>query len=233
MYRTGDLCRWRPDGTLEYIGRNDFQVKIRGFRIELGEIESRLQACEGVRDAVVIARDAPSGKRLIAYVVAREGADLSAQGLRDQLSRQLADVMLPSAFVALAALPMTPNGKLDRKALPPPDDSALAAHAYEAPDGEAEETLARIWSEILGVERVGRRDQFFELGGHSLTVVQLTLRIQDVFGVQVSAMDIFQNPVFADLSDLILTAQLGDCSPEELLAIEKALAAREEDVAHG
>lgn len=233
MYRTGDLCRWRADGTLEYIGRNDFQVKIRGFRIELGEIESRLQACDGVRDAVVVARDTAAGKRLVAYVVARDGAQLSVQGLRDQLSRQLAEVMVPSAFVALAALPMTPNGKLDRKALPPPDDGAMAAHAYEAPDGEAEEALARVWSELLGVERVGRRDQFFELGGHSLTVVQLTLRIHEVLGVQISAMDVFQNPIFADLSDLILTAQLGECSPEELLALEEALAAREEAVAHG
>ncbi|MBO9883275.1 non-ribosomal peptide synthetase [Xanthomonas sp. D-109] len=233
MYRTGDLCRWRLDGTLEYIGRNDFQVKIRGFRIELGEIESKLQACEGVRDAIVVARDTPAGKRLIAYVVAREGAELTAQGLRDQLSRQLADVMLPSAFVALAALPMTPNGKLDRKALPLPDDAALVAHAYEAPDGEAEQALAQIWSELLGVKRVGRRDQFFELGGHSLTVVQLTLRIQEIFGVHVSAMDIFQNPMFADLSELILTAQLGDCSLEELQALEEALNAGEKDMAHG
>jgi acyl carrier protein len=141
--------------------------------------------------------------------------------------------MLPAAFVAMSALPMTPNGKLDRKALPAPDDGALVSHAYESPEGEAEEALARIWSELLGMERVGRRDHFFELGGHSLTVVQTTLRIREVLGVEVSAMDLFQHPVFADLSDLILTAQLADFSPEELLAIEEALAAREEDAAHG
>nr|WP_284691299.1 amino acid adenylation domain-containing protein [Lysobacter solisilvae] len=152
MYRTGDLGRWRADGTIEYLGRNDFQVKIRGFRIELGEIESRLAACEGVREAVVVAREDGAGdKRLVAYVVAHDDQELPVAPLRDQLARDLPEYMIPAAFVRLAALPLTPNGKLDRQALPAPDASAVITRAYEAPVGELETRIAGIWQDLLGL----------------------------------------------------------------------------------
>ncbi|WP_207239003.1 non-ribosomal peptide synthetase [Pseudomonas sp. GW456-L15] len=181
LYKTGDLARWRSDGSLEYLGRNDDQVKIRGFRIELGEIEARLAACDGVREAVVIAReDTPGDKRLVAYVIPRPGAAASAAQLREQLQQSLAEHMLPSAFVTLQAWPLTPNGKLDRKALPAPDGQALARREYAAPQGEVEQAIATIWQELLGLPQVGRQDNFFELGGHSLLAVKLMERMRQV-----------------------------------------------------
>ncbi|WP_223619451.1 non-ribosomal peptide synthetase [Lysobacter sp. ESA13C] len=201
MYKTGDLGRWRADGTIEYLGRNDFQVKIRGFRIELGEIETKLAACEGVREAVVVAREGEGGdKRLIAYVVPADGVELTAASLREQLSRSLAEFMLPSAFVTLAALPLTPNGKLDRKALPAPGDDAVIRRDYEAPQGEVETALAQIWCELLGLERVGRHDQFFELGGHSLLALQAVSRIRQTIGVDIALRDLFARPTLSALA---------------------------------
>ena len=175
MYRTGDLARWLPDGNLEYIGRVDFQVKIRGFRIELGEIEAALRSADGIRDAVVLAReDVPGDKRLVAYVTTDTTTE-SAENTPDQaalpgllkahLQSRLPEHMVPAAFVVLEALPLTPNGKLDRKALPAPEMEAYASRAYEPPRGPVEETLAAIWRELLGMERVGRQDDFFALGG--------------------------------------------------------------------
>jgi hypothetical protein len=179
LYKTGDLGRYRTDGAIEYLGRNDFQVKIRGFRVELGEIESRLQGCAGVRDAVVVAReDVPGDKRLVAYVVGEPEVELSASTLREALSSVLAEYMVPSAYVMLPSLPLTPNGKLDRRALPAPDASAVVSRAYEAPLGEVEEAIAQVWQELLGLERVGRHDQFFELGGHSLLAIQVVSRLR-------------------------------------------------------
>ncbi|WP_212739132.1 non-ribosomal peptide synthetase, partial [Pseudomonas viridiflava] len=173
LYRTGDLVRWSADGSLEYLGRNDDQVKLRGFRIELGEIESKLSECPGVREAVVLVREhRPGDKRLVAYLTAREGVELSAAQLREQLSQGLAEYMIPSAFVTVARFPLTPNGKLDRRALPAPEDDAYASRDYEAPAGDVEHALAQIWQALLGLERVGRHDHFFELGGHSLLAVQ-------------------------------------------------------------
>ncbi|HET7867921.1 MAG TPA: amino acid adenylation domain-containing protein, partial [Burkholderiaceae bacterium] len=169
MYRSGDLGRWKPDGTLEFLGRNDHQVKIRGFRIELGEIEAALLACPGVREAVVLTReDEPGNKRLVAYLT---GSQLQPEALRVALARSLPEYMVPAAYVLLEALPLTPNGKLDRKALPAPEGSAFGAAAFEPPPGEIETTLAALWCELLGLERVGRADHFFELGGHSLLAV--------------------------------------------------------------
>ncbi|MBB3121374.1 non-ribosomal peptide synthetase, partial [Massilia violacea] len=175
MYRSGDLARWLPDGTLEYLGRNDHQVKLRGFRIELGEIEAQLARLPGVGQAVVLAReDRPGDKRLVAYLVAAQDAPSpETASLRQALARALPEYMLPSAFVLLEALPQTPNGKLDRHALPAPDGEAWPVRAYTAPQGELEQTLARIWAGLLRVEQVGRDDNFFELGGHSLLGLQL------------------------------------------------------------
>ncbi|RML14925.1 Amino acid adenylation, partial [Pseudomonas syringae pv. lapsa] len=179
MYRSGDLGRWLADGNIEYLGRNDDQVKLRGFRIELGEIESQLAACPGVREAVVLVREhRPGDKRLVAYLTAQEGAVLSAAQLREQLSQGLAEYMIPSAFVTLARFPQTPSGKLDRRALPAPEDDAYASRVYEAPAGDVEHALADIWQVLLGLERVGRHDHFFELGGHSLLAVQLVSRLR-------------------------------------------------------
>jgi len=181
MYRTGDLGRYLPDGNLEYLGRNDQQVKIRGFRIELGEIEARLQQQAGIATAVVLAReDVPGDKRLVAYYTLREGESAvpDVAALRSQLSGSLPEHMVPAAYVRLEALPVTPNGKLDRRALPAPEASAYGACAYEAPIGKIETALAQIWSEVLQIERVGRQDHFFELGGHSLLAVQLMERMR-------------------------------------------------------
>ncbi|QSX79618.1 amino acid adenylation domain-containing protein [Lysobacter solisilvae] len=220
MYRTGDVGRWLPDGTIEFTGRNDFQVKIRGFRIELGEIESRLRACAGVREAVVIAReDATGDKRLVSYLVPHEGAALSAAALREQLLLELPDYMVPGAFVTLAALPLTPNGKLDRKALPAPDQAAVASRAFEAPVGEAEEAIAAIWQELLGLDRVGRHDHFFELGGHSLLAVRVVVRLKDVLQVQVDLRDVFTSPQLSTLAELIVERQIAQFDPAELMAV--------------
>src|SRR5205814_165231 len=155
MYRTGDVVRWRGDGTIDYLGRADHQVKIRGFRIELGEVEAARLAHPGVGEAVVVAReDDPGHKRLVAYVVpAADGEAPDGPALRQFLAEALPDYMVPSAFVALEELPLTPNGKLDRKALPAPDLSAAAAAGYVAPRTDAEAVLAEIWAEVLGVER--------------------------------------------------------------------------------
>ncbi|WP_408289603.1 non-ribosomal peptide synthetase, partial [Paraburkholderia aspalathi] len=172
MYRTGDLGRWRADGALEYLGRNDSQVKIRGFRIEPGEIAAQLQRISGVGQAVVLARgDGAEGKRLVAYLVAQAGApaeSLAPSRLRAALQEQLPAYMVPAAFVEVTALPLTPNGKLDTKALPDPEDEAFERQAYAAPQGETEQALAQVWSELLGQERISRHDSFFALGGHSL-----------------------------------------------------------------
>jgi pristinamycin I synthase-3/4 len=198
LYRTGDLCRWLADGTLEYLGRTDFQVKVRGFRVELGEIEARLAVHPGVREAVALALDdGAGGKRLVAYFV---GEALESEALRAHLSEQLPEYMVPAAFVRLDAFPVTPNGKLDRRALPAPDADAFAARAYEAPVGETEQALAEIWSELLGTERVGRGDDFFALGGHSLLAVRVVSRVRRALGVEVSPGDLFERPVLADFA---------------------------------
>ena len=159
MYRTGDFGRWRADGTIEYLGRNDQQVKIRGYRIELGEIEAQLGRHEQVKEAVVLAREGASGeKRLVAYVTSREGAgELKAEGLRTYLKAVLPEHMVPSAYVRLESWPLTPNGKLDRRALPAPDSESYASEGYQAPQGEVEEILAGIWQELLGVSGLGGR----------------------------------------------------------------------------
>ncbi|KPW05838.1 Syringopeptin synthetase C, partial [Pseudomonas syringae pv. atrofaciens] len=177
LYRTGDLGRWLADGSLEYLGRNDEQVKIRGFRIELGEIEAQLVACDGIQDALVLVReDEPGDKRLVAYVIGTAGLEPDASRLREQLRLSLAEYMLPSAFVSLESFPLTANGKLDRKALPAPDRSSVASQGYEAPEGDTEMAIARIWQDLLQLEQVGRHDHFFELGGHSLLAVKLIER---------------------------------------------------------
>ncbi|NWB64026.1 AMP-binding protein, partial [Pseudomonas sp. F1002] len=165
MYRTGDLARWLPDGNIEYLGRNDDQVKIRGVRIELGEIETRLNQLPGLQEAVVLAReDQPGQPRLVAYFTENPQFEpLEVGAIRAHLVAHLPDYMVPVAYVKLDALPLTANGKLDRKALPKPDLAAVFTREYEAPHGDIETVLAQIWADVLQVERVGRQDHFFEL----------------------------------------------------------------------
>ncbi|WP_245222892.1 phosphopantetheine-binding protein, partial [Pseudomonas gingeri] len=195
MYRTGDVGRYLPDGTIEYLGRNDDQVKIRGLRIELGEIQARLVRHPAIDEAVIVAReDAPGDKRLVAYYTAAERQEIDS--LRGHLLESLPDYMVPAVFVHLDALPLSPNGKLDRKALPAPDSSALSSREYEAPLGETEILMARLWRELLNVERVGRHDNFFELGGHSLLAVSLIGRLHQE-GMEADVRALFEQPTLA------------------------------------
>ncbi|MGY2170367.1 non-ribosomal peptide synthetase [Pseudomonas gingeri] len=196
LYRTGDLVRYRADGNLEFLGRDDFQVKLRGFRLELGEIEARLSAHDRVREAVVLMRD----ERLVAYFTPRDPAQVPAiEALRNHLSTLLPDYMVPSAYVRLDAWPLTPNGKLDRQALPAPGIEAVISRRYEAPQGAVEIALAQIWAEVLKIERVGRNDHFFELGGHSLLAMKLVARMREA-GLEADASAIFSEPRLAALA---------------------------------
>ncbi|HVG45264.1 MAG TPA: non-ribosomal peptide synthetase, partial [Longimicrobium sp.] len=222
LYRTGDRARWLAAGELEFLGRADFQVKVRGYRIEPGEIEARLAEHPEVREAVVLTReDAPGEKRLVAYVVGGEAA--SAEALRAHLGAALPEYMVPAAYVRLDALPLTPTGKLDRKALPAPEGDAFVTHGYEAPEGETEEALAEIWAEVLRVERVGRHDHFFELGGHSLLAVRVISRVRQVLGVEVGIADLFEKPVLSTFAQHVVHALLAQFDPEELARLSALL----------
>ncbi|MBT0964145.1 non-ribosomal peptide synthetase [Denitromonas iodatirespirans] len=205
MYRTGDLGRWSADGNVEYLGRNDFQVKIRGFRIELGEVEAKLIQHEQVEEAAVLALDYGGDKRLVAYVTGPE--TLTSEVLRTHAQQMLPHFMVPGAYVRMDRLPLTLNGKLDRKALPMPDSLAYVQREYVAPDGEIETHLASIWSDLLHVTRVGRQDNFFELGGHSLLAVQLVSRVQKVFDVSVPLYELHIAPTLQEMADRIALEQ--------------------------
>jgi amino acid adenylation domain-containing protein len=209
MYDTGDVARWRGDGNLEYLGRNDEQVKIRGYRVELGEIEAALEKQPGVAQSVVLAReDQPGEKRLVAYYTCREESAASdgksgAEQLRRHLSAILPEYMVPSAYVQLESLPLTANGKLDRKALPSPEGGAAGVRGYEAPVGEIETALAAIWAELLKVKRVGRHDNFFALGGHSLLDMQMRVMIRKQFHYDLPLAELFHHPCIAELAKLL------------------------------
>jgi hypothetical protein len=201
LYRTGDLARRLEDGQIEYLGRADHQVKVRGFRIELGEIEVALCGHPAVRDAVVLAReDAPGERRLVAYVVWE--AEEAAGEIREGLRRQLPEYMVPASFVSLDSLPLTPNGKVDRGALPVPEaPKEGGAAAYMSPVGEVEETVAAVWRELLGVERVGAEDNFFDLGGHSLLLAQVQDRLQALYPeAGLGIVELFEHPTVRSLA---------------------------------
>ncbi|MFL6236839.1 MAG: amino acid adenylation domain-containing protein, partial [Thermoanaerobaculia bacterium] len=200
IYRTGDLGRYLPDGEVAFAGRADQQVKIRGFRIEPAEIEARLAALPGVREAVVVAREDRGEKRLVAYIVA-EGGAVSPAFLRQALRDRLPAYMVPSAFVLLERLPITPNGKVDRRALPAPVEEAGEARAQAAPESPVEEQIAAVWREVLGVERVGVTDNFFDVGGHSLLLVRLHSRLQEALGREISLMELFNHPNIRSQAD--------------------------------
>ncbi|KAK3815515.1 MAG: Non-ribosomal peptide synthetase module [Benniella sp.] len=195
MYKTGDLARYLPDGNIVYLGRNDHQVKIRGFRIELGEIEARLSDHPLVQSAAVVAMGEEGDKRLVAYVVAKH-VDQLAHTLRAHLTSCLPDYMIPAAIVRLDALPINSNGKLDRKALPAPDTEAYAHQVYEKPQGDTETVVAKIWAELLHLDRVSRNDNFFALGGHSLLAVQMIERLRR-FGLTFAVSALFKTPTLS------------------------------------
>jgi acyl-coenzyme A synthetase/AMP-(fatty) acid ligase len=214
MYRTGDLGRWQADGTIEFLGRNDFQVKVRGFRIELEEIEARLVEYPGIKEAVVVVREEGGGeKQLVAYytVVGRENGgegEVGAEQLRGYVGEKLPEYMVPAAYVRLETMPLTGNGKLDRKGLPAPGVEAYGVSGYEEPQGEMERQLAEIWAEVLQVERVGRHDNFFALGGHSLLVFHVISRLSDmlyldVLQLKISPLLLFRHPTLEGLAQAI------------------------------
>jgi amino acid adenylation domain-containing protein len=202
MYRVGDLVRWRADGELEYLGRLDHQVKIRGFRVELGEIEAALAACPGVEEAVVAAReDEPGVRRLVAYVAG--APEVSAGELRQRLQDRLPAYMVPAVFVLLEALPHTPNGKVDRRALPAPEAERALEAEPQAPRTPLEKTLAGLWAQVLGVDGVGVHDSFFELGGHSLLATRIASRVRELFGVELPLRAFFEQPTIAGIAMVI------------------------------
>lgn len=217
LYKTGDLCRYLADGNIEYLGRLDSQVKIRGFRIELGEIEAVLGEHPAVGETAVLARDSAHGeKQLVAYLVATGAAPTVAE-LRDHLKKQVPDYMVPAAFVVLPKMPVTANGKIDRRALPAPEllRPDLTA-TYVAPRNETETGLAAIWAEVLKVERVGVQDNFFELGGHSLLVLRVASRIRQQFGIEVPLAVVFETPTIAALAGKLSDLQIASLESDEL-----------------
>jgi thioesterase domain-containing protein/acyl carrier protein len=215
LYATGDRARWRPAGHLEFLGRRDTQVKVRGFRIELGEIEAALRQQAGVRDAVAAVREQAGGRRLVGYVTAQAGEKLDLPELRRKLSERLPEYMVPGVVLELERLPVTANGKLDRKALPAPTAECGPGAGYAAPRTELQALLCRIWREVLQVERVGIEDNFFELGGHSLLAVQLAAELRRVTGADLPGHIVLQAPTVAKLAQAIApeTANLPNRSP--------------------
>ncbi|KAF9951475.1 hypothetical protein BGZ72_007025, partial [Mortierella alpina] len=214
MYRTGDLARYLPDGSLLYLGRTDHQVKIRGFRIELGEIEAVLTGHKWVSEAVVLALGSDNDKHLVAYVVS-DSQDQLPHLLRAHLVAKLPHYMVPAAFVRLDAMPRTTNEKLDRKALPVPDEGSYAREAYEAPQGEVEIKLAEIWTLLLQLENIGRHDNFFALGGHSLLAAQMLDHLRRI-GLSVSVRTLFDSPTLSALAKSVLDYQ-AEAIPSNLI----------------
>jgi hypothetical protein len=202
LYCTGDLGRYLPDGNIEFLGREDFQVKIQGYRIELGEIEAALTQCPGVRAVVVtLSGGSQTNKRLVAYVVPDQQPSPAGSELREFLKRKLPEYMLPSNFVMLESLPLTRNGKVNRQALPAPGAYAAEAKTgYVAPRTMCEKALAQIWTEVLGVERVGIYDNFFDMGGDSLMATQLVTRARASMAVELSFREFFTSPTIEGLA---------------------------------
>ncbi|MGJ4946753.1 non-ribosomal peptide synthetase, partial [Bradyrhizobium sp. HKCCYLS1011] len=221
LYRTGDLVRWRTDGALEFLGRLDMQVKLRGFRIELGEIEAALSAQDGVAQAAAMIREDDGGKRLVAYVVVHPETSIDISELRRHLQTTLPDHMVPSAIVRLDHLPLSPNGKLDRNALPAPDRNREADD--QPPRNPVEAVLAGLFAEVLGLDRVGINDNFFELGGHSLLAMQLIGQMRVALGVELPVRVIFMGPTVAEIAVHVEEALVGDIETMTAEELEMAL----------
>ncbi|WNG44100.1 amino acid adenylation domain-containing protein [Archangium minus] len=227
FYKTGDICRYRPDGSIEFLDRADFQVKIRGYRVEPGEVEAVLTRHSAVKQAVVVARELPArGKQLVAYVVPREGAWPGAPGgdthahregltsLREFLQEHLPHYMMPSAFVVLSTLPLNANGKVDRKALPMPDAaSSQESRALTPPRSNVEEQLVALWQEVLSREPIGVEDDFFELGGHSLLAVRAHSRLRELFGIDLPLRSLFELTTVARLAEKIEAIRWANSAP--------------------
>jgi amino acid adenylation domain-containing protein len=215
LYRTGDLCRWLPDGNLQFLGRTDHQIRVRGYRVELGEIETVLAQHPSVKRAVVLSReDVPGDRRLVGYVVLHPDAEEAAAELRSHLQSRLPDYMVPATFVTLPSLPLSSSGKVDRKLLPAPQGARpdLAA-AYSEPRTPVEAELARMWSAVLQVDRVGIHDDFFHLGGHSLLATSILSRIRQAFQVEIPLRQIFESPTIYEMARAIAAARPGLAAP--------------------
>jgi amino acid adenylation domain-containing protein len=216
MYKTGDLARTRGDGNIEFLGRLDDQVKIRGLRIELGEVEAVLRECEGVREAVVMVReDEPANKRLVAYVRTGDRAAPDVAHLREHLQRTLPDYMVPTAFIVLDKLPLSSNGKIDRKVLPVPEMQPIEQAGYEAPRDDLERHLTEIWAQVLKVPKVGLHDNFFVLGGHSLLATQVIARVSQAGLGQLVVRTLFDSPTIARLAAAIRSLPSGSVTQSE------------------
>jgi acyl-coenzyme A synthetase/AMP-(fatty) acid ligase/acyl carrier protein len=218
LYRTGDLGRYLPDRNIEFVGRIDHQVKVRGYRIELGEIEAVLRRHPAALDSVVLLReDLPDDSRLVAYVVLKQAPAATANELRAFLKHELPEYMVPSAFVFLDSLPVTPNGKVDRRALPKPgQERPDLKETYVAPRTSVEKRLAAIWTEVLKLERIGIHDNFFELGGHSLKATQVISRLKSAFDVELPVRALFEAPTVADLAIRMLCRQTENLDTQQL-----------------
>ncbi|KYF57591.1 hypothetical protein BE08_07065 [Sorangium cellulosum] len=215
LYRTGDLARHRPDGAIEFLGRLDHQVKIRGLRIELGEIEARLLQHPGVGEAVVLARDeAHGGKRLVAYVAGRDGAAPEPAALRAWLAEALPDYMVPAPLLVMERLPLSPSGKVDRRALPAPEQIQAPATGTTPPRTDLERAIAAIWRDVLSVPQVGVHDNFFDLGGHSLSLAKVHGRLREEVGRALPMLALFQHPTIASLAGA-LSGEASQPAPEE------------------
>jgi amino acid adenylation domain-containing protein len=217
MYRTGDLARYQEDGNVEFLGRGDDQVKIRGFRIELGEIEAVLAQHAGVKQAVVLAREEDGGeKRLVGYIVSQREAAVSADELRSYLKQQLPDYMVPAAMVMLSKLPLNANGKIDRQALPAPEQAQ--SKTYIAPRTPTEEVLAHIWAEVLRLPRVGTEDDFFQIGGHSLLATQVISRVRRTLNIELPLRTLFEKPTVSSLAAEVERVRRGAARPVSRIA---------------
>ena len=215
LYRTGDLAKFREDGNIDYCGRIDHQVKIRGFRIELGEIEAALEEQRGVREAIVIAREDKFGdKRLVGYVVPIEDSEVDSKHLRKKLQEKLPEYMIPSTIVIVQAIPLSPNGKADRRLLPAPDEAANE-HEYVAPRTSAEQIIAGVWEEVLAIERPSVEQNFFEIGGHSLLGAQIISRLRASFRIDIPLKALFESPTIAGLAERVEALQMVNVPPIE------------------
>jgi hypothetical protein len=234
LYRTGDLARYRPDGRLDFLGRLDHQVKIRGYRVELGEIEAVLTQHPAVQEAVVQAReDTPANRRLVAYVVARQPPGPSSGAIRRFLQAKLPGYMVPAAVVSLETLPLTTNGKVDRRALPPPDrDRPTLEETFVAPRTPVEEALAGIWADVLGLTQVGIHDNFFALGGHSLLASQVLSRLRHRFQVELPLRVLFEAPTLVGLASAVAQCLAVQAEEDELAHLLAQVEGLSEDEIH-
>jgi acyl carrier protein len=225
LYKTGDRARHLGDGAIEFIGRTDFQVKIRGFRIELNEIVSLLEEHPAVQDAIVIARKDDGDGRLIAYLLPKPGEKPDSEKLRNWLKNKLPIYMIPSLFIFVEQWPLTPNGKVDRSALPAPETAQAATQpSYVAPGTVIEEAVASLWAQVLKVERVGLYDNFFELGGHSLLATQLISRLRDAFQIDVGLRDLFEHATVSELIPILIARETTPGKTEKVAQVIKRLA---------